>query len=268
MNEIYRLFEESKNFSTKYSKYFKIYEELFTAYKDRPITFVEIGVYNGGSLEIWKKFFNKESRIIGIDINPECKKLEEQGFEIFIGDQSKANFWEDFFKKVGKVDIILDDGGHKNDQQIITLVNCIKNINNGGLLAVEDTHTSYLKEFTNSEKYSFINFSKKLIDDINYTYPNLGNFKFSLNKYIYSMVFYESFVVFRINTERAKENTLVGNNSVEKSIKMLDTSLTERNKIEEKFKILFKFKPFRKILRIIHNLKRKQKNKNLRNLFK
>lgn len=268
MNEIYRLFEESKNFSTKYSKYFKIYEELFTAYKDRPITFVEIGVYNGGSLEIWKKFFNKESRIIGIDINPECKKLEEQGFEIFIGDQSKANFWEDFFKKVGKVDIILDDGGHKNDQQIITLVNCIKNINNGGLLAVEDTHTSYLKEFTNSEKYSFINFSKKLIDDINYTYPNLGNFKFSLNKYIYSMVFYESFVVFRINTERAKENTLVGNNSDEKSIKMLDTSLTERNKIEEKFKILFKFKPFRKILRIIHNLKRKQKNKNLRNLFK
>tara|TARA_Y100001970_G_scaffold200245_1_gene243525 strand:+ start:10564 stop:11370 length:807 start_codon:yes stop_codon:yes gene_type:complete len=268
MNEIYRLFEESKNFSTKYSKYFKIYEELFTSYKDRPITFVEIGVYNGGSLEIWKKFFNKESRIIGIDINPECKKLEEQGFEIFIGDQSKANFWEDFFKKVGKVDIILDDGGHKNDQQIITLVNCIKNINNGGLLAVEDTHTSYLKEFTNSEKYSFINFSKKLIDDINYTYPNLGNFKFSLNKYIYSMVFYESFVVFRINTERAKENTLVGNNSDEKSIKMLDTSLTERNKIEEKFKILFKFKPFRKILRIIHNLKRNQKNKNLRNFFK
>ena len=49
---------------------------------------------------------------------------------------------------------------------------------------------------------------------------------------------------------------------------MLDTSLTERNKIEEKFKILFKFKPFRKILRIIHNLKRNQKNKNLRNFFK
>ena len=65
MSEIHKLFEESKNFSTKYNKYFKIYDEIFSSYKDKKITFVEIGVHNGGSLEIWKKYFNKESRIIG-----------------------------------------------------------------------------------------------------------------------------------------------------------------------------------------------------------
>ena len=82
-----------------------------------------MGIDRGGSLFIWKDFFSKDSRIIGIDTNPDAKKLEEYGFEIFIGDQSNENFWSDFYKKIGNIDILLDDGSHKNIEQIITL-NC------------------------------------------------------------------------------------------------------------------------------------------------
>ena len=112
------LFQQAKNYSVKYEKYFDVYDQLFHRFKNKKITFVEVGVFNGGSLEIWKKYFHEDSKIIGIDFNPECKKFEDKGVEIFIGDQSNENFWDDFFKKVGKVDIILDDGGHTNLQQI------------------------------------------------------------------------------------------------------------------------------------------------------
>ena len=69
------LFYNSKNRSIKWKNYFSIYEKLFEKY-GKKITFVEIGVLDGGSLEIWKKYFGKDSRIIGIDNNPECKNLK------------------------------------------------------------------------------------------------------------------------------------------------------------------------------------------------
>ena len=77
---------------------------------------------------MWKNFFGKKAKIIGIDLNPDSKRFEKYGFKIFIGDQSKESFWKNFFKKVGKVDIVLDDGGHTNYQQIITTNCCIPNI--------------------------------------------------------------------------------------------------------------------------------------------
>ena len=207
MSETLKYFNLTKLKSTKHQKYFEVYDELFQKYKNKKITFVEVGLLNGGSLEIWKNFFHPDSRIIGIDFNPECKKFEKQGYEIFIGDQSDENFWDSFFGKIGKIDVILDDGGHTNDQQIITTIKCAPFINDEGMIVIEDTHTSYQYEFGNPSKYSFINFSKKIIDDVNYTFPKLKKFQFSLNKLIYSTEFFESFVIFKVDRRRCKMNS-------------------------------------------------------------
>ena len=170
MSRTLELFYQAEKLSSKYKKYFYVYDKIFEKFRDKKITFVEVGVLNGGSLEIWKKYFHKDSRIIGIDLNPKCKQFEEKGIEIFIGDQSSEIFWDDFFKKVGKVDILLDDGGHTNLQQIMTITKSIKNVNNNGIIVTEDTHTSYMPKFGNPSKYSYINFAKKLIDDVNYKF--------------------------------------------------------------------------------------------------
>ena len=146
---LFDLFNSSKNRSIKWKKYFSIYEKLFESFRNKKITFVEIGILDGGSLEIWKKYFGKDSRIIGIDKNPECKKLENENYEIFIGSQSDTNFWKQFYQKIGSVDIVLDDGGHTNHQQITTLIESSKFINNGGLHVVEDVHSSYQKHYGN-----------------------------------------------------------------------------------------------------------------------
>jgi len=211
LSETLKLFLESEYYSRKHLKYFKTYDQLFAPYKDKKITFCEIGIASGGSLKMWRKFFGEKARIIGIDLNPECKNLEQDGFEIFIGSQSDPNFWTNFFNKVGKVDIVLDDGGHTNLQQILTSVYCIPNINDEGLLVTEDTHTSYINNYGNPSKYSFISFSKKIIDDINYTFPGLGNFNYSLNKFVYAIEFFESFVVFKVDKKRCNENKPISN---------------------------------------------------------
>ena len=75
---------------------------------------------------MWRHFLGKKAKVIGIEMNPDSKKLENFGFEIFIGDQSSEKFWKKFFKKVGKIDILIDDGGHTNLQQITTLMQSIR----------------------------------------------------------------------------------------------------------------------------------------------
>lgn len=120
---------------------------------------------------MWRDYFGPKVRIIGIDFNPMARRWENDGFEIFIGNQSDPLFWKGVFNIIGDVDIILDDGGHTYEQQIVTAHECIPRIRDGGLLIVEDTHTSYFKGFGYPSKYSFIEWTKRLIDNINSRFP-------------------------------------------------------------------------------------------------
>ncbi len=249
MTEIYSLFLSSKNYSSKYKKYFKIYEDLFKRFKNKDVTFIEIGVQDGGSLKVWQEFFGPNSKIIGIDLNPKCKKFENENIKIYIGSQSSRTFWVKLFNELGKVDIIIDDGGHTNHQQIITAINCIPNIKDGGILVTEDVHTSYLKRFNNPSKYSFINFVKKTIDDINSLFPEIKKFKFSLNKYVYSIQNFESMVVFFVDRTRCEINEIIGNDgdiSNHEDYRELDTE----SKFFKKLKILRNFKKRLSFLRL------------------
>ena len=57
--ELINLFHESKYYSLKYKNYFPVYEKLFSKYREKKITFVEIGVLSGGSLFMWRNYFGK-----------------------------------------------------------------------------------------------------------------------------------------------------------------------------------------------------------------
>jgi hypothetical protein len=168
-SEIEQLFEQCRRPSAKHDTYFAVYDEMFAPYKGRDITFVEIGISGGGSLEVWKKYFGKDSRIIGIDLNPALRDdLEKDGFGIFIGDQADPAFWRSFYAQVGKVDILLDDGGHTNTQTWTTLTQSLEHINDGGLLVIEDTHTAYKRSFGNPSSSSLISRLAACVDEIAY----------------------------------------------------------------------------------------------------
>ena len=145
---------------------------------------------------MWRDYFGPKARIIGVDLNPDAKKWEEYGFEIFIGSQSDEHFWSNFKAKLGGIDIVLDDGGHTYEQQIITTECLLGAINDGGLLVVEDTHTSYMRGF-GPQHYSFIEYAKKKIDDINYRFSNF--YDKECERRIWSIEFVESMVAFKVN---------------------------------------------------------------------
>jgi methyltransferase family protein len=200
--DIYASYRKAKYLSVKHSSYFQVYEELLSRYRNTKCTFVEVGVLNGGSLFMWRDYLGPEARIIGIDLNPLAKQWESAGFEIHVGDQGDPRFWDHFFASVGDVDVILDDGGHTNVQQIVTAEHCVPHIRNQGMLIVEDTHTSYLKLFGNPSRYSFINYAKRMIDRINSRFPDLHSSDSGWEKAVYSMRVYESIVCFHIDRER------------------------------------------------------------------
>jgi hypothetical protein len=182
--------------SVKHTTYFDVYDRIFGPYVGKPITFVEVGVLGGGSLFMWRDFFGESARIVGVDLNPAAKKWEEHGFEIHIGNQADPRFWHEFFERVGEVDILLDDGGHTYLQQATTLNGSIEWIRDGGLLVVEDTHTSYMAGFGPKER-SFISLAKRIVDSNNYRFGGIA--KTALDFRSWSVQFFESFVVFHID---------------------------------------------------------------------
>ena len=216
MKKILKSFKTSSKYTIKWSNYFEIYEKLFKRFLNKKITFVEIGVGSGGSLFMWKKFFGNKARIIGIELNPDAKKLKKFGFEIFIGDQADPLFWKKFYQKVGKIDILLDDGGHKNIQQITSFMESYNHIKPNGIIVVEDTHTSYMKKkgFKNPSCYSFINFCNFIIENLHRRNPSLNKKLNILSEKIESIFFYDSIVSINFaQTKRLKKTELMENSS-------------------------------------------------------
>lgn len=199
---ILRCYEKSPYLSIKHNTYFPVYEELFSRYIGKQIVFVEVGVLNGGSLFMWREFLGENARIIGIDLNPDAKKWEEKGFEIFIGSQADRKFWARFHAEVGDVDVVLDDGGHTYEQQILTAECSLPIIRDGGLLVVEDTHTSYMKEFGGPSPFSFVSYAKNKIEGINNRFSAFASDK-KTEQVVWSIQFFESIISLSVNRRLA-----------------------------------------------------------------
>lgn len=205
----YDAYKNSPYRSYKHSTYFDVYDKVFAPYVGKEITFIEIGVLGGGSLFMWREFFGPQARIIGVELNPEAKRWEKEGFEIFIGSQSDPSFWKELTEKVGTVDLVLDDGGHTYEQQIITTECLLPHIRDGGLLVVEDTHTSYMDGF-GFRSQTFIKYAMKMVDRINHRFSKLAS-EFA-EKRVWGVSFYESFVVFEVNKQATSVESTVTDN--------------------------------------------------------
>jgi SAM-dependent methyltransferase len=184
----------------KWMHYFQIYDRHFTPYRKRPVTVVEFGVSHGGSLQMWKEYFGRKARIIGVDIDPRCKELAEGRVEVIIGDQEDRDFLRSFRERVGPIDILIEDGGHTMGQQIATFEEMWPAVRDGGVYLVEDLHTSYWPEYEGGyeRKGTFIEYAKHLIDQQN-AWHSKDKESFAADEYtrtIRAMHIYDSVIVF------------------------------------------------------------------------
>jgi cephalosporin hydroxylase len=202
----------------KWLHYFDIYDRHFSKYRKQPVTILEFGVFQGGSLQMWRKYFGRKARIIGVDINPKCKTLEEKGIEIYIGDQADRAFLKKLMKKVGPVDVVIEDGGHKMDQQINTFEEVYPYVKDGGIFLIEDLHTSYWADYDGGyrKRDSFIEYAKDIIDDIN-AYHSRDKESFQVNKNtksISGMHVYDSIIVFDKATVKEPSHKKTGHKTI------------------------------------------------------
>lgn len=182
----------------KWEHYFPVYEREFARFRESPISFLEIGIWFGGSLPMWKGFFPEGSRLTFIDINPDCKQHEIEGTKVEIGNQADPEFLEYLGKEYGPFDVILDDGSHVCNHQIASFNGLWKHLADGGLYTIEDCHTSYWPGFGGGYRAdgSFVEFTKQLVDAMHSWYTDQDDiFPFNpLARQLNAVRFYDSIV--------------------------------------------------------------------------
>lgn len=131
--------------------YQRFYPWFLSAFKDRPIRMLEIGLDNLGSVELWRRYFSAGLELHGID--KDDKRHEDPAVRFHKVDQSSASELAAFARSIDKTfDVILDDGSHVPDHQILTLGILWPLLQPGGLYILEDIETSY---WGKSEMYGY-----------------------------------------------------------------------------------------------------------------
>ena len=153
----------------KWTHYFPIYERHFAPWRNRSLKFLEIGVFKGASAQMWSRYFGPLSTIVGVDIDPECKKAEQLNINIRIGDQSDIGFLQSVIDEFGVPDIVLDDGSHQQDHINTTFEFLYPKMRHNSIYMIEDLHTAYWTKFKGglNNPDTFINKSKSYIDQLN-----------------------------------------------------------------------------------------------------
>lgn len=196
----------------KWLHYFEIYHRHFARFRGKKVTVIEFGVNQGGSLQMWRKYFGRRARIYGVDINPECKRFEDRRTKIFIGDQEDRAFLRRIAAEIGPVDVLIEDGGHTMGQQIATFEVFYKRMREDGVFLIEDVHTSYWERYGGGHRRegTFMEYAKGLTDQLNAWHSREDGFTVDrFTRTTRSMHFYDGVVVFergKVRRPRAKRH--------------------------------------------------------------
>lgn len=196
----------------KWTHYFPAYESHFGRFRNRSLLILEIGCGDGGSLQMWKRYFGPQAQIVGVDIRPECRELEEDQISVRIGDQADAIFLSSLVEEFGPPDIVVDDGSHMMGDMVASFSTLYPAMSKNGVYVVEDLHTCYWEEYDGGfrREGSFVELCKNLIDQLNAEHSRgavpEGEFSTSTT----SIHFYDSLVVFERGRYLRKHAPIIG----------------------------------------------------------
>jgi len=186
----------------KWHHYLKIYEQHLGHLRGADFRMLEIGVYRGGSLDLWRSYFGDKARIFGIDIDPNCKQFDGVSGQVRIGSQADPDFLKSVVEEMGGVDVVLDDGSHASQHIRSSFDTLFPLLSDGGLYIVEDLHCAYWADYSGGYRWpgSFINVVKRMIDDMHHWYHGKGQRIPAARDHLKAIHIYDSVIVF----EKAK----------------------------------------------------------------
>ena len=155
------------------------YTTFFAPLRKRSINLLEIGIggagnphKGGGSLRMWRCFF-PHGKIFGIDLYDKTPQNEPGRIRTFRGDQSDATFLRQVATEIGRLDIVIDDGSHRNPDVIQSFETLFPLLADGGIYVIEDLQTSYWQAYGGSSENAdatgtTMSMLKRLTDGLNY----------------------------------------------------------------------------------------------------
>jgi hypothetical protein len=160
----------------KQTHYLEIYERYFSPFRGGAVRMLEIGVFKGGSLDLWRKYFGPEATVFGVDVDPECAAFAEPPNQVRIGSQDDSAFLRSVVAEMGRPHIVLDDGSHLGRHQRRSFEVLFPLLEEGGLYVIEDLCTSYWRRHEGGyrRRGTGIELVKELIDDLHARYHDKG----------------------------------------------------------------------------------------------
>jgi hypothetical protein len=140
----------------------------FARFRSKPdLGLLELGVAQGGSLELWKRYFHPNAKVAGIDVDPRCH-FKAEGLRVFIGSQDDRQVLKKAVRWLGRLDLVIDDGSHRSGQQNASLDYLFPRLAEGGLYICEDLHSNYWPLYQGGlrRRGTFIERMKSLVDDM------------------------------------------------------------------------------------------------------
>lgn len=170
--------EHRGKLSDKWSLYLPEYDRLLAPYRKRSVRILEIGIQNGGSLEIWQRAFPQAVSIVGCDINPDCARLQysDPRISVIVGDANTDEVTGRIQALSPGFDIIIDDGSHRSHDIIQSFARYFPLLADGGLFIAEDLHCSYWRDYEGGLFFPFssVAFFKRLADVVNHEHWGNG----------------------------------------------------------------------------------------------
>lgn len=196
----------------KWVHYFDIYERHLERFRDARVVMLEIGVFGGGSLEMWKEYLGPDATIVGLDIDPECAKHARDGIDVFIGSQDDPLIIHEIVRKYPQIDIVLDDGSHRMDHTVRTFELAYHRISANGVYIVEDTHTCYWPDYGGGlgRDGTFMELAKAKMDEINAVHSKGALAVSDFTRTTNSITCYDSVVVFERRPQGHRQAPITG----------------------------------------------------------
>jgi hypothetical protein len=246
-------------YSDKWSSYLDIYSDLLDDRCNKVENILEIGVQNGGSLEIWSEYLPNSKHIVGCDIDSKCSSLvfEDPRISVLVGDVNSETVVDYISKNFHNFDVIVDDGSHISSDIIKSFWIYFPLLKAGGLYIIEDLHASYWNDFEGGLGHpsSSMHFLKLIADLLNFEHWGIDVDHFELFKdfeylgdssdnsflsSIYSIQFFNSVCVITKtdnNISGLGLRTGAGSKSLinEEAAQQFDTALAQPSQVENQF---------------------------------
>ena len=145
----------------------RVYDGFLSEWRDRPVRVLELGVYEGASLRMWRDYF-PQGEIHGVDIKRQAVEHAGERIHVHVGDQKDPELLDRILAQSGPLDLVVDDGSHRYPEQRGSLMHLWPHVKAGGVYVMEDIHTSYLERWGMGYRAeeSTVELLKDIIDDI------------------------------------------------------------------------------------------------------